>query len=341
MTAALLTRFPHARAIGVDIAPAAIALANENCARFGVQDRVVLEQADAGSYTPPCSAPIDVVVSNPPYIPSWELPALDPEVRDHEDVRALDGGAPAGLGVTLSLLRGVLRGRCLRRGGAVLLETHVLHPALLACLLHPSPPTPVFAVHATPVGMDTPALCGPFAVSTGATDCAAPLQYAHDSSAEGCPCVVPVPVQPPLGVDPGVDAAPATALDLAATLRMPVSELESLWLGASDLRRGGLSFVRFHRDFAGRPRFVELRLLPVGEAASLEPVRTLGHAFPDSHGFSRRPTRMQLDHIIHYHCQSTTMLLLLLPSVDPSPRSVECSGSPSLQVTGGSASLRE
>jgi release factor glutamine methyltransferase len=52
----------------------------------------------------------DLVVSNPPYIPTAEIAALDVEVRDHDPRRALDGGADglSAIGAILSDLRRVL-----------------------------------------------------------------------------------------------------------------------------------------------------------------------------------------------------------------------------------------
>ena len=51
----------------------------------------------------PASRTIDVVVSNPPYIPSAQIDTLSPEIRDHEPRLALDGGAD-GLDVYRALI---------------------------------------------------------------------------------------------------------------------------------------------------------------------------------------------------------------------------------------------
>lgn len=86
---ALLSRLPEASGIGIDLAPAAVVVAVENAAGlgFGARARFVVGDllGDAGEK-------FDVIVSNPPYIPSGEIAGLDPEVRLHDPLLALDGG---------------------------------------------------------------------------------------------------------------------------------------------------------------------------------------------------------------------------------------------------------
>ena len=78
--------------IGTDVSPEAIALANENAELCGLTDRVVLEQADGlDEFDEP--EMFDVIVSNPPYIPTAVCETLDPRVKDFEPRLALDGGA--------------------------------------------------------------------------------------------------------------------------------------------------------------------------------------------------------------------------------------------------------
>jgi release factor glutamine methyltransferase len=88
---AILAERPHARGLGVDISEEALAVARENAANLGLENRVALLRGDwtAGLG----DASFDVVVANPPYIPSADIETLDPEVRDHEPRLALDGGA--------------------------------------------------------------------------------------------------------------------------------------------------------------------------------------------------------------------------------------------------------
>jgi release factor glutamine methyltransferase len=88
---AILAERPLARGLGVDISEEALAVARENAANLGLADQVALLRGDwtegLGDST------FDVVVANPPYIPTGQIESLDPEVRDHEPHLALDGGA--------------------------------------------------------------------------------------------------------------------------------------------------------------------------------------------------------------------------------------------------------
>ena len=86
---ALAVNLPGARIVATDISPAALKLASENISRHRVEDRVTLLEGDL---LQPVSGPIDILVSNPPYIPSAQLASLPREIRDHEPRVALDGG---------------------------------------------------------------------------------------------------------------------------------------------------------------------------------------------------------------------------------------------------------
>ncbi len=78
--------------IGLDVSPDAVALATSNAARCGLSDRVRFVVADGlDDFDEPDS--VDVIVSNPPYIPTAECTSLDPRIRDWEPRLALDGGA--------------------------------------------------------------------------------------------------------------------------------------------------------------------------------------------------------------------------------------------------------
>ena len=87
---ALLSECPAAWGLGVDLAPAAAALAAGNAARNGLSGRACFVAAD---WDAPLDARFDLVVSNPPYIESGAIPGLLPEVAFHEPRLALDGGA--------------------------------------------------------------------------------------------------------------------------------------------------------------------------------------------------------------------------------------------------------
>ena len=78
----------------VDVSPEALAVAKANAASLGAG--VAFHLGD-GFTALPSGLLLDGIVSNPPYIPSAEIAGLDPEVRDHDPLLALDGGAD-GLG---------------------------------------------------------------------------------------------------------------------------------------------------------------------------------------------------------------------------------------------------
>lgn len=87
---ALLSEFPRARGVGVDLSEEACATARGNAARNGVTERAVIRQ---GTWTQGLTERFDLVVSNPPYIATAEIATLSESVRDHDPHLALDGGA--------------------------------------------------------------------------------------------------------------------------------------------------------------------------------------------------------------------------------------------------------
>ncbi len=90
---AALTEFPAAFGVGVDLAAGAAALARDNAARAGLDDRAAFL---AGNWTGALRGRFDLVLSNPPYVGSADIAGLMPEVSRHEPRLALDGG-PDGL----------------------------------------------------------------------------------------------------------------------------------------------------------------------------------------------------------------------------------------------------
>ena len=87
---ALLTERPEAYGIGTDIDEAALEVARRNAAQLGLAGRASFLASDYGAAL---AGPFDLVVSNPPYIASAQIAALDREVREHDPHLALDGGA--------------------------------------------------------------------------------------------------------------------------------------------------------------------------------------------------------------------------------------------------------
>jgi release factor glutamine methyltransferase len=86
---ALLREFGASFGVGLDLNPAAAALAQENARRLGLDGRSAFV---AGDWTGPLSGRFDLIVSNPPYIVADTIEALMPEVAHYEPRRALDGG---------------------------------------------------------------------------------------------------------------------------------------------------------------------------------------------------------------------------------------------------------
>lgn len=94
LLAECLHRFKRARGIAVEQDPAALSLATENFSDLGVVNRIDVFEGSWADWSG--WATCDLILSNPPYIRSDVLPTLEPEVRDHDPLAALDGG-PDGL----------------------------------------------------------------------------------------------------------------------------------------------------------------------------------------------------------------------------------------------------
>ena len=88
---AIAVHCPAAQVDALDVSPAALALARDNAAAHGVTGRIRLIQGD-GLGALSAADVFDLIVSNPPYIPSAEIGTLAPEVRNHDPRIALDGG---------------------------------------------------------------------------------------------------------------------------------------------------------------------------------------------------------------------------------------------------------
>ena len=107
---ALLSELPNAFGIGTDISPAALGCARDNAAALGLATATSFVACDYGAAL---QGPIDILVSNPPYVARGEIAGLQPEVRDFDPLRALDGGPRRSR--RLSRNRRSMRGACSRR----------------------------------------------------------------------------------------------------------------------------------------------------------------------------------------------------------------------------------
>lgn len=105
------------RVLANDISPAAIQVARSNAASTGADGRIHFVVGSAMDCFAACS--VDLVLSNPPYIPDRDIETLQPEVRDHEPRGALSGGQDG-----LDTLRKVAAGayRVLRPGAWAAVE---------------------------------------------------------------------------------------------------------------------------------------------------------------------------------------------------------------------------
>ena len=117
---ALATEYPRAQVIALDIAPEALALARVNVEEQGVADRVCVRESDLlSAIAPEERGTFDLVISNPPYVPSAVCDGLPAEVADWDPRLALDGGAD-GLDVLRRFAPDALS--CLKPGDILALE---------------------------------------------------------------------------------------------------------------------------------------------------------------------------------------------------------------------------
>lgn len=86
----LLHELRNAGGLGTDLSEEALEAARENAVRLGLQERAAFRQGDL--WEPVGDERFDLIVSNPPYVPTKVIPTLEPEVRCGEPYAALDGG---------------------------------------------------------------------------------------------------------------------------------------------------------------------------------------------------------------------------------------------------------
>jgi release factor glutamine methyltransferase len=115
---ALAAERPDLDVLAVDVSPAAAAVARENVRALGLAPRIRVVAADLLLGIRDLGA--DLIVSNPPYLPTTLVPELAPEVRSHEPIVALDGGTDG-----LALVRRIaaVARRALRGSGVLVIET--------------------------------------------------------------------------------------------------------------------------------------------------------------------------------------------------------------------------
>ncbi len=122
------------RADAVDISPAAAEVARENAERLNLTERIEIHEGDLTA--PLAGRSYDVILSNPPYIPTADIVTLMSEVRSHEPHLALDGGRD---GLTLYRRLAADAPALLREGGMIAVEVGIGEACDVACLLETHP----------------------------------------------------------------------------------------------------------------------------------------------------------------------------------------------------------
>ena len=119
---AVAANVPDCRVVLADLSEAALKTCKQNIRRCDLNARVTCVLADAMEKPAAALWDFDVIVSNPPYIPTGDIPGLDVSVRDYEPHMALDGGADG-----LDFYRAISSkwGAALRLGGSLLFEVGI------------------------------------------------------------------------------------------------------------------------------------------------------------------------------------------------------------------------
>ncbi|HEX4302332.1 MAG TPA: peptide chain release factor N(5)-glutamine methyltransferase [Rhizomicrobium sp.] len=126
---AALHEYPNAIGVGIDRAPEALAWAARNVAAHDLEARATLIES---GWLEEAAPGFDLVLCNPPYIPSADIATLEPEIARFEPLGALDGG-PDGLDAYRALATRI--GRLLRPGGHALLELGIGQADAVAALM--------------------------------------------------------------------------------------------------------------------------------------------------------------------------------------------------------------
>uniref|UniRef100_A0A8D8PNC6 peptide chain release factor N(5)-glutamine methyltransferase n=1 Tax=Cacopsylla melanoneura TaxID=428564 RepID=A0A8D8PNC6_9HEMI len=128
---ALLKQFPGLKGIAIDLSKHACDLTHENAVAHGVSNNLQIINTEIDNKgqiknfpTELLKEKFDLIVSNPPYIPSLEIPKLQPEISLYEDLKALDGGHD-GLHVIKPIC--VFGSNHLKPDGSIFLETNHDH----------------------------------------------------------------------------------------------------------------------------------------------------------------------------------------------------------------------
>ena len=126
----LLHELRNADGLGTDLSEEALEAARENAVRLGLQERGTFRQGDL--WEPVGDERFDLIVSNPPYVPTDVIPTLEPEVRCGEPYAALDGGEDG-----LVFYRRIMREAAghLKPSGIIIVESGFDEAAQIAALM--------------------------------------------------------------------------------------------------------------------------------------------------------------------------------------------------------------
>ena len=126
----LLHELRNAGGLGTDLSEEALEAARENAVRLGLQERAAFRQGDL--WEPVGDERFDLIVSNPPYVPTEVIPTLEPEVRCGEPYAALDGGEDG-----LAFYRRIMREAAghLKPSGIIIVESGFDEAPQIAALM--------------------------------------------------------------------------------------------------------------------------------------------------------------------------------------------------------------
>lgn len=129
---AIARALPTAEVLAVEVSAGALAVASRNVRELSLSSRVRLLAGDLFAPLGSIPASLDLVVANPPYLPSSVIASLPPEVSRHEPRAALDGG-PDGMAVIRRIVAGAPAQ--LKPGGWLLMEIGEEQAGPLASLM--------------------------------------------------------------------------------------------------------------------------------------------------------------------------------------------------------------
>ncbi|XP_029455397.1 MTRF1L release factor glutamine methyltransferase isoform X2 [Rhinatrema bivittatum] len=144
----LLKKLPKSYVMAVDKEEAAVSLTGDNARRLQLQNRITILRHDILSNLS-CLlpwGPVDMIVSNPPYVFHDDMAVLAPEILSYEDPNALDGGED-GMQIITGILS--LTPHLLKAYGDIFLEVDPRHPEMVRewLQIHPDLHLSLFAIH--------------------------------------------------------------------------------------------------------------------------------------------------------------------------------------------------